>query len=163
MYRYSVHKGEAVRLDWIHGGLSPPTELSAAPQQLEDLMQAHVWNTTGRCKFGHKQHINLLEMKMLKAELVDLVQTSVEPSRVVVLVDSRVVAGAYSKGRSSSKQLNRILRSMLGWSLVGRKSLHLLWVQSSKNPSDHPSRGARIPEPKRDDPILKEIFWGKGT
>ena len=158
MYRYSVHKGEAVRLDWIHGGLSPPTELSAAPQQLEDLMQAHVWNTTGRCKFGHKQHINLLEMKMLKAELVDLVQTSVEPSRVVVLVDSRVVAGAYSKGRSSSKQLNRILRSMLGWSLVGRKSLHLLWVQSSKNPSDHPSRGARIPEPKRDDPILKEIF-----
>ena len=158
MYRYSVHKGEAVRLDWIHGGLSPPTELSAAPQQLEDLMQAHVWNTTGRCKFGHKQHINLLEMKMLKAELVDLVQTSVEPSRIVVLVDSRVVAGAYSKGRSSSKQLNRILRSMLCWSLVGRKSLHLLWVQSSKNPSDHPSRGARIPEPKRDDPILKEIF-----
>lgn len=158
LYRFSVHKGESVRLDWTHGRLAPPSELQPAPESLETLMQAHVWNTTGSCKFAHKQHINILEMKMLKRELMNLVQHDCEPARVVVLIDSRVVAGAFGKGRSSSRQLNRILRSMLGWSLVGRRSLHLLWVQSSKNPSDHPSRGARIPPPPSDPPILKEVF-----
>lgn len=158
LYRFSVHRGESVRLDWIHGQLAPPSEMQPAPESLENLMQAHVWNTTGSCKFAHKQHINVLEMKMLKRELMDLVQHDCEPARVVVLIDSRVVAGAFGKGRSSSRQLNRILRSMLGWSLVGRRSLHLLWVQSSMNPSDHPSRGARIPPPPSNPAILKEIF-----
>ena len=158
LYRYSVHRGESVRLDWTNGRLAPPSEMQPAPESLEQLMQAHVWNTTGACSFAHKQHINVLEMKMLKRELVDLVQHDSEPARVVVLIDSRVVAGAFGKGRSSSRQLNRILRSMLGWSLVGRRSLHLLWVQSCMNPSDHPSRGAKIPAPPLNPPILRELL-----
>lgn len=158
LLRYGVHKGEAVRLDWASGSLAPPSELSPAPIELEHLMNAHVWNTTHKCKFGHKQHINLLEMKMVKAELVERVQTSTEGTRHVVLVDSRVVAGAFGRGRSSSKQLNRIIRSMLGWVVAGRKDIILCWVQSKMNPSDHPSRGAAIPEPSPDDPIL-ECFW----
>lgn len=60
--------------------------------------------------------------------------------------DSRAAAGAWAKGRSSSKQLNRLLRRSLGWQLAGRKSLHLVWVRSEANPSDHPSRGKPIPE-----------------
>ncbi len=158
LYRFSVHRGESVRLDWTNGRLAPPSALQPAPESLENLMQAHVWNTTGSCNFAHKQHINILEMKVLKRELVDLVQHDCEPARVVVLIDSRVVAGAFGKGRSSSRQLNRILRSMLGWSLVGRRSLHLLWVQSCMNPSDHPSRGSKIPPPPLNPPILQEIF-----
>ena len=31
LYRYAVHKGEAVRLDWEHGALAPPSEMSPAP------------------------------------------------------------------------------------------------------------------------------------
>ena len=149
LYRYSVHKGEPVRLDWEKGRLAPPTQLRPALPELEALMQAHTWNTTHKCRFGHKQHINLLELKMIKAELVDLVKHSTSPQRAVLLVDSRVAAGAWG---------NRILRSMLGWALVGQKSLHLIWVQSAMNPADHPSRGARIPEPSRNDPILKQLF-----
>ena len=102
LYRYAVHKGEAVRQ---HGALAPPSEMSPAPPQLEALMNAHVWNTTHKCKFGHRQHINILELKMVKAELVERVQETCDPGRHVVLVDSRVVAGAYGRGRSSSKQL----------------------------------------------------------
>ena len=120
-------------------------------------MMEHVWNTTHKCKFGHKQHINILEMKMVKAELQDLVMKDCDPARHVLLVDSRVCAGAWSKGRSSSKQLNRILRQMLGWALIGRKSLHLVWVKSEKNPADHPSRGCRIPEPPDEKPFSSKI------
>ena len=158
LYRYAVHKGEAVRLDWEHGALAPPSEMSPAPPQLESLMNAHVWNTTHKCKFGHRQHINILELKMVKAELVERVQETCDPGRHVVLVDSRVVAGAYGRGRSSSKQINRILRQMLGWSLVGMKDIVLIWVQSCMNPADHPSRGVSIPLPSKNDPILSNIF-----
>ena len=158
LYRFSVHRGEAVRLDWEKGALAPPSSMVAAPSELEDLMMEHTWNTTHKCKFGHRQHINILEMKMVRAELIDLVMQDCNPGRHVLLVDSRVCAGAWSKGRSSSKQLNRVLRQMLGWALVGRKSLHLIWVRSAKNPADHTSRGVRIPEPPKDKPIASKIF-----
>eukprot|EP00438_Fugacium_kawagutii_P030304 Skav204412 [mRNA] locus=scaffold398:166413:168713:- [translate_table: standard] len=156
LYRFSEHRGEASRLDWSTGNLAPPSNMDEAPSELEDLMLAHVWNTTHKCSFGHKQHINILEMKMLKAELKDLVHQHAEPHRAVTLVDSRVVCGAFSKGRSSSRQLNRILRSMIGWLIAGQKSLHLVWVQSKANPSDHPSRGKAIPEPIPNDPVIRE-------
>ena len=158
LYRFSVHKGEQVKLDWVHGALCPPSSMVQAPSELEDLMMEHTWNTTHKCKFAHRQHINLLEMKMVKAELCSLVQQSNLPARHVLLVDSRVCAGAWGKGRSSSRQLNRILRQMVGWTLAGRKSLHLIWVGTSMNPADHPSRGAKIPEPNPSAPTYHKIF-----
>ena len=158
LYRFSVHKGEQVKLDWVHGALCPPSSMVHAPSELEDLMIEHTWNTTHKCKFAHRQHINLLEMKMVKAELCSLVQQSNLPARHVLLVDSRVCAGAWGKGRSSSRQLNRILRQMVGWTLAGRKSLHLIWVGTSMNPADHPSRGAKIPEPNPNAPTYHKIF-----
>lgn len=154
LYRYSEHSGEHVRLDWASGALAPPSAMRSAPEELESLMQAHCWSTTEKCRFNHRQHINVLEMRMVKAELKHLVKTSIDPHRAVLLVDSRVVVGAYSKGRSSSKQLNRLLRSMLGWSIVGQKSLHLIWVGTKSNPADHPSRGVPIPPPTPNDPVL---------
>ena len=161
LYRFSIHKGEHVRLDWKKGALCPPSHMSQAPSELEELMMEHTWNTTHKCKFSHRQHINLLEMKMVKAELCDLVHQCPVPSRHVLLVDSRVCAGAWGKGRSSSRQLNRILRQMVGWTLVGRKSLHLIWVGTTMNPADHPSRGVRIPEPNPETPVYRKIFGNK--
>lgn len=158
LYRYSEHAGEHVRLDWEKGAVEPPTHMHSAPAELEQLMNAHCWNTTHQCRFSHRQHINILELKMVKAELKDLVRKDNDPYRAVLLVDSRVVVGAYSKGRSSSKQLNRILRSMIGWSIVGQKSLHLVWVGTKANPADHPSRGAKIPSPVHGDPILSALL-----
>ena len=162
LYRFSVHKGEQVKLDWARGALCPPSSMTHAPSELEELMNEHTWNTTHKCKSAHRQHINLLEMKMVKAELCDLVHQSNLPARHVLLVDSRVCAGAWGKGRSSSRQLNRILRQMVGWTLVGRKSLHLIWVGTHMNPADHPSRGAKIPEPKPDAPVYHKIFGDQG-
>ena len=158
LFRFSEHHGEACRLDWASGSLAPPSQMQQAPAELERLMAAHIWNTTQKCKFGHRQHINILELKMLKAELKDLVKNHTAPQRSVVLCDSRVVCGAFAKGRSSSRQLNRILRSMIGWLVAGQKSLHLVWVQSCANPSDHPSRGRPIPEPKDIDPLVQSLL-----
>ena len=97
-------------------------------------------------------------VKMLKDELKEWVAKSQQPQRAVVLIDSWVVVGAYNKGRTSSRQLDRVLRSMLGWAVKGQKSVHLVWGQSKSNPSDHPSRGRRIPEPCPNDPTIKSCL-----
>ena len=69
------------------------------------------------------------------------------------IIDSRVVVGAFSKCRSSSKSLNRLLRSIVGRSIAGQKSLHLIRVGKA-NPADYPTRGFDIPDPKPSDPVL---------
>ena len=163
LFRFSEHVGEAVRLDWLSGSLAPETSMHSVPEDLERLMLAHTWTTSHRCTFAHKQRINVLEMKMVRAELIDLVSKIRSPHRAILLVDSRVVVGAFSKGRSSSRQLNRILRSLIGWSVAGEKSLHLVWVRSKSNPSDHPSRGLPIPEPIANDPILQKTLGESGN
>ena len=47
---------------------------------------------------------------------------------------------------------------MLGWSIVGQKSLHLIWVGTKSNPADHPSRGVPIPHPTPN-PVLSTQLW----
>ena len=157
LYRYSEHTGEPVRLDWSKGAVEPVSTMKGAPLELENLMLAHSWTTSHKCKFSHRQHINILEMKMIKAELKALVKESTDPCRAVLLVDSRVCVGAFGKGRSSSRQLNRILRSMIGWSVAGQKTLHLIWIGTKANPADHPSRGVDIPDPQPEAPILVSV------
>ena len=159
LYRYSEHRGESVRLNWEKGEVQPPSSMNPAPKELEDLLLDLPWNKTETCSFGHKQHINILETKMIHRELRDLVHSTCRPLRSVLLVDSRAAAGAWAKGRSSARNLNRILRQSLGWTLVGKKTLHLVWVRSEANPSDYPSRCRRIPEPPANTtPLTKEVF-----
>ena len=158
LYRYAEHRGEHVRLDWAHSCLFPGSTMSQAPEEVETLMADHAWSTTECCSFGHKQHINVQELKMIKRELVAAVHQTTAPLRLVNLADSRVAVGAWSKGRSSSKQLNRILRSCIGWSVCGRKTLHNVWVQSSANPSDYPSRFRPIPSPSAPRPVTRQVF-----
>ena len=161
LYRFAEHKGEHVRLDWEKGAVQPPSSMRPAPRELELLISDLPWNQTETCSFGHKQHINILELKMILRELQDLVHQGSDPLRCVLLVDSRAAAGAWSKGRSSSKNLNRILRRALGWTLLGRKTLHLVWVRSECNPADYPSRGKRIPEPTGPPNELSKEIFGK--
>ena len=162
LYRFSEHRGEHIRLDWASGALAPSSTMEQAPQEVEDLIADHTWTVTDSCHFYHKQHINLLEGKMIHRELVDVVHNCQQPLRCLLVVDSRAAAGAWSKGRSSSRQLNRLIRKSLGWSIVGQKTLHLIWVKSAANPADHPSRGKKIPPPSSDPrPISKTVFGNK--
>lgn len=115
LFRFAEHRGEHVRLDWASGALAPATEMQQVPVEIEELIQDHSWTVTESISFRHKQHINILETKMIHHELVDAVHSCQDGLRCLLLVDSRAAAGAWAKGRSSSKQLNRLLRRSLGW------------------------------------------------
>ena len=81
-------------------------------------------------------------------ELADLAVTlRKRGTRRVCGVDSRVAVGAWAKGRSSSRQINRVFRSSLGWSVLGRIRLCPIWIGTESNPSDDPSRDVRLPKP----------------
>ena len=72
------------------------------------------------------------------------------PTRQVVGIDSAVVCGALAKGRASSRDLNRHLRSFVAEQLFADVYLGVLGVPSKRNPADAPSRRRatrRTPEP----------------
>ena len=61
--------------------------------------------------------------------------------RVVVMVDSKVIVGAVTKGRSCSIPINSILQRLAALCFAGGLVLHVVFVPTSHNPSDWPSRG----------------------
>jgi hypothetical protein len=91
-----------------------------------------------------KSHINFLEARALLSYL----QRIKLPPRTTVFVgtDSRVLLGAILKGRSSSKQLNHMLRLISGLCLVQSWILEVFWLQSEFNPSDAPTRNYSLEE-----------------
>ena len=64
--------------------------------------------------------------------------------RQIIGVDSSVVEGVLAKGRSSSRELNLLLRGLPADMLVGDIHLGILPLASKHNPSDEPSRGQRV-------------------
>ena len=100
-----------------------------------------------RSKFS--AHINVLEGEAFVLFLRWLLRSRKHHSaRVVVLLDSAAFLGAAAKGRSSS-QLNRLLRKVAALTMGGDIQLHLIFVPSSENPADFPSRGGRRRPQKR--------------
>ena len=160
LYRYGETKGEYTRLDWSCSPLPPESSMQKAPVPIVDSPMKHHWTTTQSCKFRQKQHINLLELEMLRAEMKARVNAGGGRCRCINLCDSRVVVGAFAKGRSSSKSLSHGLRSCLPWLIAGDLQLVNLWVNlwvaTDKNPADFPSRFKDIPPPEfaSNDPLL---------
>eukprot|EP00438_Fugacium_kawagutii_P015754 Skav233443 [mRNA] locus=scaffold1486:339543:342293:- [translate_table: standard] len=159
LYRFGEKRGEYTRLDWESQAIPPPSTMHAAPSALVESLMKHTWTASDSKPFKKKEHINLLELEMVKQEIVDRVNSGRGHCRVVNLCDSRVVVGCYAKGRSSSVQMNARMRSCLAWSLVGDISLTNLWVDTHNNPADYPSRNKEIPKPppaQLPDPLLPE-------
>ena len=98
------------------------------------------WVESFSYRFRHPQHINLLELEALISLIRGPVGRGLGNRRVLCLVDSRVVLGSASKGRSSSRRVNFRLRRLGGLLLANKLSLDLCWVPSWANPSDAPSR-----------------------
>jgi hypothetical protein len=149
LYRFSEKRGEYTRMDWDSHAIEPPTVMEPAPSALVDSLMQHSWTATQSCSFPKKEHINLLELEMVHQEVKDRVNSGRGSCRVVNLCDSRVVVGAYAKGRSSSKHMNHRLRAHLPWRLAGNIALSNLWVSTDCNPADYPSRDKPIPQPSQ--------------
>lgn len=145
LYRFGETRGEHTRLDWSHAPLQPESSMQLAPDVMVDSLMKHHWSATQSSKFHRKDHINLLELDMLRSEIKARVNLGRGRCRVVNLCDSRVVVGAFAKGRSSSKNMNHGLRSCLPWLITGDLQLVNLWVSADKNPADFPSRFKPIP------------------
>ena len=156
LYRFAETKGEYGRLDWIKHSIAPPTCMKSAPAVLEDALNKHHWTATHSMNFKKKEHINILELEMVKQEIKDRANNHGGNVRVVNLCDSRVVVGCFAKGRSSSKNLNHRLRSCVPWLLASDVHLVNLWVSTHANPADYPSRDKAIPPPLtcEDDEVL---------
>jgi hypothetical protein len=90
------------------------------------------------------EHINLKEARAL---LVFVRWVLRKPAhfgrRLVVLVDSNVVVGAVTKGRSASYPLNLLLRRLAALCLFGDLLLHVVFIATEHNPADAPSRGVK--------------------
>ena len=59
-------------------------------------------------------------------------------------MDLRVVFGTVSKGRSSSRKFNFLLRKLGVWCLACDIALELVWVPTWAHPADAPSRSKPI-------------------
>ena len=90
------------------------------------------------------EHINLAEARAVVLYVKWILRSQRRFNRrLLVLVDSRVVLGAVTKGRSSSVPLNRILRQLAALSFAGGLTMQVVFTPTRHNPADAPSRGIR--------------------
>lgn len=99
------------------------------------------WKTIKGWKWSFEDHINVLEMHALYQTVVWRMKTDrLWGRRFVHLVDSQVVLGVATKGRTSSRKLENILRKYNLLLLAVHTYPILGWVISRLNPADPPSR-----------------------
>lgn len=101
-----------------------------------------------RYKFAKPGHINVLECRAYKT-WIKWCAVRHPRSRLLGLIDSRVLLGAAAKGRSASAALCRVLRSTVPYVLGSALYPGGLHVYSAKNRADGPSRGSRPLAPSK--------------
>ena len=171
--RLSSHKGVYTNLQSEHGvALNEKGECPL--QQVKFPVDSHKWKTAAR-KGGYK-HITIEEAVALNWSLLSRLQRPDEcGSRVLHLVDSAAVTGAYKKGRSASRQLNGCCRQACAITCCAGIEPFFTWVPTTENPADEPSSrngiraiGVRTVQPKprevhhvADQCLKQQSFWDK--
>eukprot|EP00438_Fugacium_kawagutii_P019945 Skav209628 [mRNA] locus=scaffold4224:30594:35975:+ [translate_table: standard] len=99
------------------------------------------WRHGRAFKWRFSQHINVLELKALLHSLQWRSRRSGYHSfRTMLLCDSQAVIAVVAKGRSSSKQINFLLRRLCALCLSLNLYLLICYVDTADNPADHASR-----------------------
>ncbi len=87
------------------------------------------------------EHINVLEVRAINTAVRWVLSFPHSLScHLIMLCDSLVAVQAIVKGRSSSPHLLPRLRTLASLLLASGLRLHMVWVPSSLNPADAPSR-----------------------
>ena len=149
----ALEKGEHVRFDWT--GEEPPSNMHdgrAAAALIAMMLNS---TTMFSYRFFEGKHINLLELESLISLLRRFTCKGVRPRRLLVLVDSRLVPGAVSKGRSSSRKIHFLLRKMGFWCLAYDIGLELVWAPTWANPAGAPSRNNPVNNSYRSSRFLR--------
>ena len=110
------------------------------PRQSMNMKQWQ-WQVVQSYPFAKAAHINVLELRaILNYVRFRMRQVDKHGSRFLLIVDSQVCASVVSKGRSSSQQLNVLLRRMASLLLLGNMRVAVGWCHTEVNPADTPSR-----------------------
>ena len=107
---------------------------------LTRFVQATEWRTAITCRWKQQEHINGLEAASAVLSVEWLASTRVSNAHVLILTDSAVVCGALTKGRSSSSHLLARCRRLGAFTIAHNIYPHFIYVPTSINPADHPSR-----------------------
>lgn len=141
--RVVASDASSVGLGVVATSHEPPIPHAAVvlPDEAAAVAQSCDWHTIVSSRWRKEEHINVLELRALSTAVRWVMSfRSAVGKRVLVLSDSQVVVGAVTKGRSSSPQLLRRLRTLSALLLAGGVRLSLCWVPSELNPADEPSR-----------------------
>ena len=135
------------------------TTIEAARNEVEDyevdgkenvlaneVIKSSAWKVNGSWAFKSKSHINLLELAAL-VELARRVARHFGACRVLAFVDSAVVRGACSKGRSASAGISKLLRRFCSICLASGLYFTTPFCPTRLNPSDDPTRGREVRDP----------------
>jgi hypothetical protein len=108
LHSRSESKGERVRLDWTETELTwAPTKMMEPDKSVDELVASLSWQSGRAHHFAKASHINIQEVLACAEELDIRGLGGERDKRIVCLLDSRVAIGSISKGRSSSRSLNR--------------------------------------------------------
>ena len=151
--RLSSHKGVYTNLR-TEFGVSLDEQGQCPMQQVKLPISSYQWKTAAR-EGGYK-HITVEEAVALNWSLLSRLQRPTEcGQRVLHLVDSAAVTGAYKKGRSASRQLNGCCRQACAIICCSGIDPYFSWVPTDENPADEPSSrhgiraiGVRTVQPK---------------
>ena len=99
------------------------------------------WEPIFSQPWKRKAHINVLEMEALLLSVKHQVERlKSHDCRIFHITDSYICMSIVSKGRSSSKQLLRVLRRLAATLLAHGLHLVIAHVESTENPTDYMSR-----------------------
>ena len=119
--------------------------MQEAGPDVNDFVESLRWENPIGYDFKVTEHIHIQELKAIEDEIRRRTEKGDRDLRIVVCCDSRVVAGALAKGRTSSRSLSVSLRKLCVLCIAFGIQLRVLWVGTRSNPANHPSRNAVIP------------------
>ena len=100
-----------------------------------------LWRTAQAYRWSKREHINLLELRAVLRTLEWRSRsTAFHSCRFMHLSDSQIVLAVLTKGRSSSRRINRLLRKVASLCLCLNLYPLWAWISSRLNPADGPSR-----------------------
>ena len=106
---------------------------------VNEVVKTTTWETLGSWAFKSPSHINLLELAAL-VELSRRVAKAHGSCRVLSFVDSAVVRGACSKGRSASSGISKLLRRFCSICVAAGLYFTTPFCPTRLNPADDPTR-----------------------
>ena len=139
--RHAWLKGYTTRHDGA-GAAEKIAELDPRYAPVADFVATRDWRTAVAHRFKWKgEHITLLEARAVLSGTKWLArQPTLHHRRVPFFVDSQACLGAFAKGRSPSRKLNRIVKRTAAYINAADLRMSWLWVKTDCNPADKPSR-----------------------